>query len=306
MDPRLKTELQHLDGVDVRWHVPLADYTTWHVGGPATCLIRPHHLAGLQRAVQVLNTHTYPYFVLGRGSNVLVSDAGVRIAAITLEQAFSRVERPGPEGVVKAGAGLPLKNLLRQCLRWGLGGLEFVAGIPGSVGGAVRMNAGSYGRTMGDVCTALLLLHEDGSAARLPRQELSFSYRSLELPRRTLILEAELSLTPEASDRIRAKVRELVERRKATQPWRLPSAGSVFKNPPGDFAGRLIEAAGLKGYRIGDAQIAIEHGNFIVNCGRARAGDIAALIQVAREKVFERFQVKLELEIQVLGNDVKV
>jgi len=305
MDPRLKTELQHLDGVDVRWDVPLADYTTWHVGGPATCLIRPLHLAGLQRAVQVLNTHTYPYFVLGRGSNVLVSDAGVRAAAITLKQAFSRIERPGPKGVVKAGAGLPLKDLLRQCLRWGLGGLEFVAGIPGSVGGAVRMNAGSSGRTMGDVCTSLLLLNEDGAAARLPREELAFSYRSLELPRRALILEAELSLTPAAPDRIRARVRELIERRKATQPWRLPSAGSVFKNPPGDFAGRLIEAAGLKGFQIGDAQIAPEHGNFIVNCGRARARDIAALIQVAREKVFEHFQVKLELEIQVLGNDMK-
>jgi UDP-N-acetylmuramate dehydrogenase len=168
------------------------------------------------------------------------------------------------------------------------------------------MNAGSYGRAMGDVCTALLLLHEDGSAARVPRPELSFSYRSLELPRRAVILEAEISLTPEAPDGIRARVRDLLERRKARQPRHVASAGSVFKNPPGDFAGRLIEAAGLKGLRIGDAQIAPEHGNFIVNCGRARARDIAGLIQVAREQVFERFQVKLELEIQVLGNDMKV
>jgi UDP-N-acetylmuramate dehydrogenase len=306
MDPRLKTELQHLDGVDVRWEAPLADYTTWRVGGPATCLIRPLHLAGLQRTVQVLNTYSYPYFALGRGSNLLVSDAGVRAAAISLERGFSKVEPLSPPGAVRAGAGAPLKEFLRRCLGWGLGGLEFVAGIPGSVGGALRMNAESYGRAMGDVCAALVVLREDSSSTRLPRESLSFSYRNLKLPPRAIIVEAEISLAPEAPERVRAKVRALLERRKRSQPWRLPSAGSVFKNPPGDFAGRLVEAAGLKGFRIGDAQIAPEHGNFIVNCGRARARDIAALIRAAREKVLQKFQVALELEIQVLGNDMKV
>jgi UDP-N-acetylmuramate dehydrogenase len=306
MNPRLKTELQHLDGVDVSWDVPLAEYTTWRVGGPATCLIRPLHLAGLQRTVQVLNTYSYPYFPLGRGSNLLVSDAGVRAAAISLARGFSSVERLDPSGVLRVGAGLLLKDLLRRCLAWGLAGLEFAAGIPGSVGGAVRMNAGSYGRAMGDICTALYVLREDSSSTRLRREELSFSYRSLELPRRTIIVEADLSLTLDAPGRIRAKVRDLLRQRRRSQPWRLPSAGSVFKNPPGDFAGRLVEAAGLKGLRIGDAQIAPEHGNFIVNRGRARAGDIVALIQTAREMVLRKFQVALELEVQVLGNDMKV
>jgi UDP-N-acetylmuramate dehydrogenase len=263
-------------------------------------------LAGLQRTVQVLNTYAYPYFALGRGSNLLVSDAGVRAAAIALDQGFSHVERLGPSGIVRAGAGVPLKDLLRRCLGWGLGGLEFAAGIPGSVGGAIRMNAGSYGRAMGDVCTAVHVLREDSSSTRLGREELFFSYRSLELPRRAIIVEADFSLALEAPDRIRAKVRDLLGRRKRSQPWRLPSAGSVFKNPPGDFAGRLVEAAGLRGLRIGDAQIAPEHGNFIVNRGRARARDIVALIQVAREKVLQKFKVALELEIQVLGNDIKV
>jgi UDP-N-acetylmuramate dehydrogenase len=306
MDPRLKTELQHLDGVDVRWDVPLAEYTTWRVGGPATCLVRPLHLAGLQRTVRVLNTYSYPYFPLGRGSNILVSDAGVRAAAISLDRGFSSVERPGPSGLLRVGAGVSLKDLLRRCLGWGLAGLEFAAGIPGSVGGAVRMNAGSYGRAMGDVCTAVHVVREDSSSTRLRREELSFSYRSLELPRRAIIVEVDLSLALEAPERIRAKVRDLLGRRKKSQPWRLPSAGSVFKNPPGDFAGRLVEAAGLKGFRIGDAQIAPEHGNFIVNRGRARARDIVALIQVARERVLRKFQVALELEIQVLGNDMEV
>ncbi|HYA03508.1 MAG TPA: UDP-N-acetylmuramate dehydrogenase [Syntrophobacteria bacterium] len=306
MDPRLKAELQHLDGVDVRWDAPLAEYTTWRVGGPATCLIRPLHLAGLQRTVQVLNTYSYPYFALGRGSNLLVSDAGVRAAAVSLDLGFSHVERLSPSGALRVGAGVPLKDLLRRCLGWGLGGLEFAAGIPGSVGGAIRMNAGSYGRAMGDVCTAIHVLGEDSSSTRLRREELSFSYRSLELPRRAVIVEADLALAPEAPDRIRAKVRDLLGRRKRSQPWRVPSAGSVFKNPPGDFAGRLVEAAGLKGFRIGDAQIAPEHGNFIVNRGCARARDIVALIQAAREAVLEKFQVALELEIQVLGNDMKV
>ena len=301
MDPNLKKQLQHLDGVEVDWSVTLAGHTSLRVGGPVSCLLRPLNLAGLRSAVQVLRQNHFPYFILGRGTNLLVSDTGVQAVAISLASGFSQVERLDPEGNVKVGAGLPLKRLLRFCLQESLSGLEFIAGIPGSIGGALRMNAGTHAGTMADVCRKVLVLHADGSLARRTRSELVFSYRKLELPPTAVLLEVEFSLCPSSRKHVQHKIRTLLKSRKEKQPWQFPSAGSVFKNPPGDFAGRLIEAAGLKGVRVGDAQISPKHANFIVNRGRARANDICALIHLAQEKVSQKFGVQLELEIEVIG-----
>jgi UDP-N-acetylmuramate dehydrogenase len=305
MDSALKKQLQHLDGVEVDWNVLLAGHTSLRVGGPVSCLLRPQNLAGLRSTVRVLSQNHYPYFILGRGTNLLVRDAGVRAAAISLESGFAQVECVDSLGTVKVGAGLPLRRLIRFCLQEGLSGLEFIAGIPGSVGGALRMNAGTRTGTIADVCREVLLLHDDGSLLRLPKSELRFSYRKLELPRTAVLLEAELSLTPSSRKQIQDQIRTLLKDRKEKQPWRFPSAGSVFKNPPGDFAGRLIEAAGLKGFRVGDAQFSSKHANFIVNRGRARARDVLALIHLAREKVSQEFGVELELEIEIVGSNNK-
>jgi UDP-N-acetylmuramate dehydrogenase len=302
MEDKLKKQLQHLDGVEADWDIMMAGHTSLRVGGPVSCLLRPLNLAGLQTAVQVLNQNHYPYFILGRGTNLLVQDGGTRAVAISLEEGFSQVECIDPWGRVKAGAGLPLSRLLRFCLQQSLSGLEFIAGIPGSVGGALRMNAGTHAGEMADVCEAVHLLLSDGSLVRLARAQLSFSYRRLELPPASVVVVAEFLLTPSSREQIRQGIRSLLKVRKEKQPWRLPSAGSVFKNPPGDFAGRLIEAVGLKGVRIGDAQISPKHANFIVNRGQARSRDILALIQLAQEKVSEEFGVQLELEIEVVGN----
>jgi len=302
MKDKLKKELQHLDGVEADWDVKMAGHTSLRVGGPVSCILRPLDLAGLQTAVQVLNQNHYPYFILGRGTNLLVQDAGMRAVAISMEEGFSQVECTDPSGTVRAGAGLRLSRLLRFCLKHSLSGLEFIAGIPGSVGGALRMNAGTHAGEMAEVCEAVHLLLSDGALVRLGRSKLSFSYRRLELPPAAVVVEAEFLLTPSSREKIRKRVRSLLKVRKEKQPWRLPSAGSVFKNPPGDFAGRLIEAAGLKGVRIGDAQISPKHANFIVNRGQARAKDILALIQLAQEKVSQQFGVQLELEIEVVGN----
>jgi UDP-N-acetylmuramate dehydrogenase len=303
MESTLKKQLQHLDGVKVDWNVMLTGHTSLRVGGPVSCLLRPLNLAGLQTAVQVLNKNHHPYFILGRGTNLLVRDGGSRAAAISLESGFSEIEHMDFAGRVKVGAGTRLNRLLRFCLKEALSGLEFLAGIPGSVGGALRMNAGSDVGEMADVCEAVLLLLSDGGLSRLSESQLRFSYRNLELPPDSVVLEAEFSLTPGSREHIRDKVRTLLNTRKEKQPWRLHSAGSVFKNPPGDFAGRLIEAAGLKGMRVGDAEISTKHANFIVNRGQARASDILALIQLAQEKVAQEFGVQLELEIEVLGNN---
>ena len=301
MEDKLKRELQHLDGVKADWNVIMAEHTSLRVGGPVFCLLRPLDLAGLQTAVQVLNQNHYPYFILGRGTNLLVRDAGMRAVAISLEEGFSQVAHI--DGRVKAGAGLRLSRLLRFCLQQSLSGLEFIAGIPGSVGGALRMNAGTQAGEMADVCDAVSLVLSDGSLLRLERAKLPFAYRRLELPAAAVVVEAEFLLTRGSREQIRRRIRSLLQVRKEKQPWRLPSAGSVFKNPPGDFAGRLIEAVGLKGVRIGDAQISPEHANFIVNRGQAQARDILALIHLAREKVAREFGVHLELEIEVVGNN---
>lgn len=303
MDPELKKQLQHLDGVEADWDIMLAGHTSLRVGGPVSCLLRPLDLAGLQTAVQVLNQKHHPYFILGRGTNLLVRDGGTKAVAISLEKGFSQVECIDPKGRIKAGAGLRLSRLLRFCLQQGLSGLEFIAGIPGSLGGALRMNAGTHAGKMADVCEAVYLLLADGTLQKLMRTKLSFSYRRLELPTAAVVVGAELLLTPGSREQIRQRIRSLLKDRKEKQPWQLPSAGSVFKNPPGDFAGRLIEAVGLKGVRIGDAQISPKHANFIVNRGQARASDVHALIQLAQEKVSEEFGVQLELEIEVVGNN---
>ena len=268
-----------------------------------SCLLRPLNLAGLQSAVQVLSLNHFPYFVLGRGTNLLVSDTGVTAAAINLESGFSQIEHLDSKGHVKVGAGLPLRRLLRFCLREGLSGLEFIAGIPGSVGGALRMNAGTHAGTMADVCKEVLILHADGSLARQPRSELHFSYRNLEVPPTSVLLEVEFSLFASSRKNVQDQIRTLLKFRKEKQPWQFASAGSVFKNPPGDYAGRLIEAAGLKGVRVGDAQISRKHANFIVNRGLARASDVWALIHLARKRVLQKFGVQLELEIEVVGNN---
>ncbi len=305
MDSKLKKQLRYLDGVEVDWNVTLAGHTSLRVGGPVSCLIRPLSLAGLRSAVQVLNQNHYPYFILGRGTNLLVRDTGIRAAAISLESGFSQVERVGSSGKIKVGAGLSLSGLLRFCLREGLSGLEFIVGIPGSVGGALCMNAGTDAGVMADVCQEVALLLSDGSLTRLSGAQLRFSYRKLELPADSVVLEAEFSLTPGSRENMREQLRQLLKARKEKQPWQLPSAGSVFKNPPGDYAGRLIEAAGLKGTRVGDAEISMRHANFIVNRGQARASDILALINLAQEKVSQKFGVHLELEIEVVGNNNK-
>jgi UDP-N-acetylmuramate dehydrogenase len=302
MEDKLKKQLQHLDGVEADWDIMMAGHTSLRVGGPVSCLLRPLDLAGLQTAVQVLNQNHYPYFILGRGTNLLVQDAGIKAVAISLEEGFSQVKCMDPSGRVKAGAGLRLSRLLRFCLQQSLSGLEFIAGIPGSVGGALRMNAGTHAGEMADVCEALHLLLSDTALLRLARSQLSFSYRRLELPPASVVVEAEFLLTPSSREQIRQKIRALLKVRKEKQPWRLPSAGSVFKNPPGDFAGRLIEAVGLKGVRLGDAQISPKHANFIVNRGQAQSRDILALIKLAQDKVSQEFGVQLELEIEVLGN----
>ena len=242
------------------------------------------------------------YLIMGRGSNLLVRDGGFNGIAIILDGAFTSIERTTPaEPYISAGAGLLLHKLVDFCTERGLAGAEFLAGIPGTVGGGVAMNAGSGGEEIKGLIREVTVLTRSGVVERRDSSVLTFQYRGLDLHKGEIILHAGLTLRFDKPASIEKRVSSNIKRRKERFPFDMPSAGSVFKNPDGDYAGRLIDAAGLKGRRIGGAMISPKHANFIVNTGRASASDIVALMDLARAKVSEMFNIQLIPEIKVVG-----
>ncbi|MFH1487270.1 MAG: UDP-N-acetylmuramate dehydrogenase [Pseudomonadota bacterium] len=301
MDERQKSELLREAG-NVIFDCPMDGYTTLSVGGKAEALYRAGDIVSLQRVVSYLACEEIPYRVIGKGSNLLILDGGINGVVITLcgELADFRPEA-GKGEPIRAGGGLALADLIRKCTRRGLGGGEFLAGIPGTVGGAVAMNAGAWGGEIQELVTGIEIINATGDVASMDRHHLDFTYRCLSLPGGAVIIKVALDLKQETSEIVAGRVSEILKRRKAKQPLAFPSGGSVFKNPPNEFAGRLIEEAGLKGKRIGGAMISEQHANFIVNTGGAMASDILALMNLAREKVKARTGIDLEPEIQVVG-----
>ncbi len=300
MDEAQKTELIRLAGGRVRFNCPMARYTTFRVGGPVDALLEAGSVAELRRLVPFLKRARIPYLVVGRGSNLLVRDRGLEGVAILLTGSLARFREAAGPGVL-AGAGLALARLLAHCRERGLGGLEFLAGIPGSVGGAVAMNAGAFGGEIADRISRIRIVTPEGGVVGMARSRLDFSYRGLRIPGGSVIVEAGFDLVRDNGHAVGERMSEYLERRRATQPLEYPSAGSVFRNPGGAAAGRLIERAGLKGERIGGAMISEKHANFIVNTGGATAGDILALVYMIRERVREETGVQLEPEIRVVG-----
>lgn len=288
------------------YDVPLSDYTSWRIGGPVDYLVFPKDGPDLKEVLAWARRDKIPYFILGKGTNILIRDGGFRGMAISLTAGFCQLEvvtSLADEIQVQAGAGLPLGKVIDFCIQKGLSGLEFAAGIPGSVGGAVAMNAGAFGGEIKDVLRAVYLMDRQGNMRESSREKLSFSYRALHLPPGDIILGSVFSLRPAEITCVQKKIREIIAWRQEKQPYDFPSAGSVFRNPQSGPAGRLIERAGLKGYRIGGAQVSEKHANFIINRGGARAKDVLKLIEVVRDKVWRETGVLLELEIQVMGED---
>jgi UDP-N-acetylmuramate dehydrogenase len=291
---------------EILYSVPMSAYTSFRVGGRVDYLAFPSDIQDLQEVLRRCNQQGVRYFVLGNGTNLLVRDGGIRGMAISLSRGFLRVEEVGGgpgENLILAEAGGPLGKLVEFSSEKGLTGLEFAAGIPGTVGGAIFMNAGAFKEEMKGVLHSVRLMDPEGNISEKGKNELRFSYRSLEVEKGEVILGAQFSLRPENGQRVKAKVEENIRWRKTKQPWDLPSAGSVFKNPVQGPAGRFVEEAGLKGSRIGDAQVSEQHANFIVNRGKARARDILTLVKIIREKVFKEKGVWLETEIQVVWED---
>lgn len=286
----------------VAFDQPMDRFTTFRIGGKADAVCFVEDLGSLDRVLAYARETATPYLVLGRGSNLLVKDGGVRGLAIILRGALALFERGGEKGdLVFAGAGLHLSECLSACRQEGLGGLEFLAGIPGTVGGAVAMNAGAWGKEAGDVVRRVEIMLPTGERIAGDRADLRFSYRRFAMPEGAVIVKVAFQCIPEKPHVVAERMARYLEQRKRTQPLEYPSGGSVFKNPPRDYAGRLIEKVGLKGFRIGGAMISGKHANFIVNTGEATAGDVLALMETAKKKVKEETGVDLELEIRVVG-----
>ncbi|UIO40708.1 UDP-N-acetylmuramate dehydrogenase [Brevibacillus brevis] len=288
-------------GIEKVWtDEPLANHTTWRIGGPADLLIQPKDKASLQKALLIIHRHEIPWSVIGRGSNLLVRDRGIRGAVLKVAEGLSHCEFKGEE--VCVGAGYSMIRLAVETGKMGLTGMEFAGGIPGTVGGAVYMNAGAHGSDLSRILIDAEILFENGESKVLSNEELSFSYRtSLLQKQKGIVLEARFQLRTGDRKEIAATLAVNKERRRNTQPLQMPCAGSVFRNPPNDHAGRLIEAAGLKGYQIGGAQVSEKHSNFIVNCGGATAADVLTLINHVRSTILEKNGIDLHPEVLVVG-----
>jgi len=288
-------------GDKVKENVSLAPYTSARIGGPADYLITANSADDLAEIMTLLWREHLPYFILGGGSNVLVSDKGVRGVTILNRAKAVRFEN-GDRPKVWVESGVVFSNLANRCASKGLSGLEWAATVPGTIGGAVYGNAGAFGGDMSGNLIWADLLTERGRE-KWPVEKMEYGYRTSVLKRgevKAMVLSAELSLKNATKESVSATIAEFGERRKSTQP---PGAsmGSMFKNPTGDYAGRLIEAAGLKGARIGNAEISPVHGNFFVNHGKTKASDIRALIELVQKTVLAKFGIALELEVELVG-----
>lgn len=277
---------------------PLAPMTTWRIGGPAELLANPVDVDDVRRAVVWANGRKLTWRVLGNGSNLLVADGGVRGLVLRVRKALDGLDMVGSTVVVGAGASFPA--LAHAAADRGLAGIEFGAGIPGCVGGAIVMNAGWHQFEIGNVVKNVSYLEDDGLVLDYRHDSCRFGYRTSTFRgRRGVVLSAELALTPDDPEAVRDRLAHFSESRKANQPTELPSCGSVFLKPEGDFAGRLIEAAGLKGRRIGGIEVSGKHANFFVNVGGGTAKDALALIELVEHEVFDKFAVKLTRELEV-------
>lgn len=308
--PKISAEerkwLRRLLGDRVRFDDPLARRTTFRIGGPAEALVMPAGVDELSRVVKGAHRRGLPMTVLGGGSNVLICDGGIRGIVIALKPHLRTVTAHGPDGtgavLVTAQAGLTLPALCRTALAQGWAGMNFALGIPGCVGGAIAMNAGSAGGVVADLLETVTLIDKRGEISPKKADTIAWHYRRAEWPEKSIIVDGTFRLQTTDREKLRREARQWVRTRKKSQPAASASAGCFFKNPsPEKPAGRLIEQAGLKGKRVGDAQVSDRHANFIINRGNARASDVLALKQLIEKRVAERFGVILDPEVVILG-----
>ena len=284
---------------EIRHDEPMSRHTSWRVGGPAETFFKPASLDDLSRFLQQLDPAT-PIFWMGLGSNLLVRDGGMPGVVIAAAGVFNDLERIGDQ-LVRAGVSVPCTRLARQCIRWEFGPSEFFAGIPGTVGGALAMNAGAHGGETWERVKQVKTIDRFGVVRDRKPDDYKIAYRSVTGPADEWFVEATFEFDPGVNASMDT-LKTMLDRRKTTQPLGLPSCGSVFRNPPDDHAARLIEAAGLKGYRIGGAEVSDKHANFIINRSEASANDVESLIQHVQDTVAKVHGVDLVHEVRIVGD----
>ena len=297
---RLEDELRENFRERLKMNQSLAEFTSFRIGGPADLFVTVESEAELMHAKAAAHRAGVPTFCLGHGTNLLVSDRGIRGLVIVLGEGFNKISIDDVK--VTAGAGVDFRELVETVVEHGLEGLEFGEGIPGTVGGGLVMNAGAFGGEIARVVTLVHGVTVAGEAIALTRDEVKFAYRRTELPPHFIITRVDFELARGDRAQLMGRVAEIRAKRALRQPGGVPNAGSIFKNPPGNFAGRLLEGAGLKGTRLGGAAFSDKHANFIVNLGGAQAAEVRALIEMARNKVREQSGVWLEPEVKLVGD----
>lgn len=279
---------------------PMKKHTTFRIGGPADYYLCPHSVEEVAKVIKVCKEHDLPYYVIGNGSNLLVGDKGYHGAVIQMYRNFSQTLVEGTRITVRAGT--LLSQVAKVALDHGLSGFEFAAGIPGTMGGAVVMNAGAYGGEIKDILVEATVLDKEGNLLTLSKEELKYGYRYSVIPENEyIVLEAVIKLIPGERELIKARMDELREKRVSKQPLDMPSAGSTFKRPEGAYAGALIEQNGFRGYGYGGAKVSDKHCGFVVNAGEASAKDVLDLIEQIKEKVEKETGFKLEPEVKMIG-----
>ncbi len=286
---------------DILLNEPMSKHTTFRIGGCADAFVKVTAIEQLQRLIPLLHEKKIPFYVIGKGSNLLVSDKGYRGVIVQLDEEFGIVDVQENKLVVQAGASMA--KVAKTALQHSLTGFEFAAGIPGTIGGGVIMNAGAYGGEMKDVVSKVRYLNASGEIAEAGNADMDFGYRHSMLKKHPeyIVLEVEIILQPGSADKIADCMMDLARRRREKQPLEYPSAGSTFKRPEGYYAGKLIQDAGLSGYVVGGATVSPKHNGFVINTGNATASDVKRLIDDVQEKVLEQFQVKMEPEVIFLG-----
>jgi UDP-N-acetylmuramate dehydrogenase len=284
---------------EIRREVPMSEITSFRIGGPADLCLFPRDQQDLQILMALLRDRDLPFLLLGNGTNLLVTDKGIREPLISLSHGYKEIGKEGAR--ISAGAGVGLPQLLNFCAAHDLAGLEALAGIPGTVGGAIRMNAGSWGLEIGDHISSLEVMDCTGESRQVAREQVVFGYRGITLPFDGIILQGVFSLLKGKREEIQMRMAQFLRKKRETQPLAQPSAGSIFKNTPDMPAGRLIEEIGLKGTRRGDAMISPLHANFIINMGSAQARDVLALIEFIQQRIYKEKKIKLELEVLIVG-----
>ena len=298
---------EHVSG-EVLFDEPMRSYTTFRIGGPVDALITVKTEQELKDTIVWARDKGHHIMILGAGSNLLVRDGGIRGIVLKLADEFEEINLltrvNSSRTIITAGAAVLVRLLGKFALDQGLAGLNFTLGIPGSLGGAIRMNAGAWGGCMADYISSIRVLNRYGDIVDMNRDQLRFSYRGLDLEKDTIILSGRFELKYTDRSALQKEAIRMQKKRRLTQPLSLPSAGSVFRNPSGQkAAGKLIDQAGLKGLRVGGAEVSTKHANFIVNKGNAKASDVLELIRQIQEAVFKRYRIKLEPEVIVIGQE---